>query len=379
MWLFSNEIPYSECLSGVLRFFFYIILTILHFEREALKLSNLAHTDSMMNEIRELLLNARQCVAVQVNTELLSTYWNIGKVIVEHEQENKDRADYGKQTLKQLSKELTKEFGKGFSVSNLYNMRLFYMHHQKFQTVSGKLSWSHYCELLTISDPDKRSFYEKETINSGWSIRELKRQISTSLYERLLLSEGKTNKETVLALAEKGIEMSAPSDIIKDPYVFEFLGVPENKPMLESDLEKALVAQIEKFLLELGRGFMFVGTQQRITLNNTHYYVDMVFYNKILRAYVLIELKTTKLTPEAAGQLNMYLNYYAAEVNDEHDNPPIGIILCTDKDSIAAEYALGGLSNNIFASRYVSYMPNKEQLIAQVEAVLDEWHKPEKE
>ena len=258
-------------------------------------------------------------------------------------------------------------------------MRLFYMHHQKFQTVSGKLSWSHYCELLTISDPDKRSFYEMETINSRWSIRELKRQISTSLYERLLLSEGKTNKETVLALAEKGIEMTTPSDIIKDPYVFEFLGVPENKPMLESDLEKALVAQIEKFLLELGRGFTFVGTQQRITLNNTHYYVDMVFYNKILRAYVLIELKTTKLTPEAAGQLNMYLNYYAAEVNDEHDNPPIGIILCTDKDSVAAEYALGGLSNNIFASRYVSYIPNKEQLIAQVEAVLKEWHKLEKE
>ena len=330
----------------------------------ALKLSNLTHTDSMMNEIRELLLNARQRVAVQVNTELLSTYWNVGKIIVEYEQESKDRADYGKQTLKELSKGLTKEFGKGFSVSNLYNMRLFYMHHQKFQTVSGKLSWSHYCELLTISDPDKRSFYEKETINSGWSIRELKRQISTSLYERLLLSEGKTNKETVLALAEKGIEMTTPSDIIKDPYVFEFLGVPENKPLLESDLEKALVAQIEKFLLELGRGFMFVGTQQRITLNNTHYYVDMVFYNKILRAYVLIELKTTKLTPEAAGQLNMYLNYYAAEVNDEHDNPPIGIILCTDKDSVAAEYALGGLSNNIFASRYVSYIPNKEQFIA---------------
>ena len=210
----------------------------------------------MMNEIRELLLNARQRVAVQVNTELLSTYWNVGKIIVEHEQENKDRADYGKQTLKELSKELTKEFGKGFSVSNLYNMRLFYMQHQKFQTVSGKLSWSHYCELLTISDLDKRSFYEKETINSGWSIRELKRQISTSLYERLLLSEGKTNKETVLALAEKGIEMATPLDIIKDPYVFEFLGVPESKPMLESDLEQALVAQIEKFLLELGRGRM---------------------------------------------------------------------------------------------------------------------------
>lgn len=231
----------------------YVILIIFYFER-GVKLSNLTHTNSMMNEIRELLLNARQRVAVQVNTELLSTYWNVGKIIVEHEQENKGRADYGKQTLKQLSKELTKEFGKGFSVSNLQFMRRFYQNYQIQQTVSVKLSWSHYCELLTISDPDKRSFYEKETINSGWSIRELKRQISTSLYERLLLSEGKTNKETVLALAEKGIEMSTPLDIIKDPYVFEFLGVPENKPMLESDLEKALVAQIEKFLLEFAVG-----------------------------------------------------------------------------------------------------------------------------
>mgnify|MGYP004538109855 CR=1 FL=1 len=342
-------------------------------------MNDLTYTNDMMKEIREVLLTARQRVASQVNTELLSTYWNIGKIIVQYEQENRERADYGRKSLKRISKDLTQEFGKGFSVSNLQFMRRFYQAYQIQQTVSVKLSWSHYCELLTISDPDKRSFYEKESINSGWSIRELKRQISTSLYERLLLSEGKANKETVLALAEKGIEMAKPLDIIKDPYVFEFLGVPENKPMMESDLEKALVTQIEKFLLELGRGFMFVGTQQRITLNNTHYYVDMVFYNKILRAYVLIELKTTKLTPEAAGQLNMYLNYYAAEVNDEFDNPPIGIILCTDKDSVAAEYALGGLSNNIFASRYVSYIPDKELLIAQVEAVLEEWHQKESE
>ena len=335
-------------------------------------MDDLTYTTSMIQEIKELLSGARQRVAVQVNTELLSTYWNVGRIIVEHEQNSQERAAYGKQTLKALSKELTKEFGKGFSVSNIQFMRRFYQTYQIQQTVSVKLSWSHYCELLTISDDNKRSFYEKEAINSGWSIREMKRQIATSLYERLLLSDGKANKEKVLALAEKGIEMAQPADMIKDPYVFEFLGLPENKPLMESDLEKALVEQIEKFLLELGRGFMFVGTQQRVTLNNTHYYVDMVFYNKILRAYVLIELKTVKLMPEAVGQLNMYLNYYAAEVNDEHDNPPIGIILCTDKDSVAAEYALGGLANNIFASRYVSYIPNKEQLIAQVEAVLQE-------
>ncbi|MCC2819969.1 PDDEXK nuclease domain-containing protein [Enterocloster sp. OA13] len=341
-------------------------------------MSDLSYTTSMVQEIKELLSGARQRAAVQVNTELLSTYWNIGRIIVEHEQNSQERAAYGKQTLKEVSKELSEEFGKGFSVSNIQFMRRFYLTYQIQQTVSVELSWSHYCELLTISDDDKRRFYEKEAINSGWSIRELKRQISTSLYERLLLSDGKANKEKVLALAEKGIEMARPADMIKDPYVFEFLGLPENKPLMERELEKALVEQIEKFLLELGRGFMFVGTQQRVTLNNTHYYVDMVFYNKILRAYVLIELKMVKLMPEAVGQLNMYLNYYATEVNDEHDNPPIGIILCTDKDSVAAEYALGGLSNNIFASRYVSYIPNKEQLIAQVEAVLQEWHSEKK-
>lgn len=329
---------------------------------------------NIISEIKDLLHLARERVAVSVNTELLSTYWHIGEIIVKYEQKDSERAEYGKQTLKEISKALTEEFGRGFSRSNLQNMRAFYLNYEKCQTLSGKLSWSHYCELLCISDKDKRSFYEKEAENAGWSIRELKRQISTSLYERLLLSDGKGNKETVLALSQKGIEMAKPRDIIKDPYVFEFLGLPEDKPILESDLEKALVAQIEKFLLELGRGFMFVGTQQRVTVNNTHYYVDMVFYNKILHAYVLIELKTTKLMPEAVGQLNMYLNYYAEEVNDEHDNPPIGIILCTDKDSIAAEYALGGLSNNIFASRYVSYIPDKELLIKQVEAVLKEWH-----
>lgn len=338
-------------------------------------MDGLQNTSSIVEEIRQVLADARGRAAIQVNVELLTAYWNIGRIIVEHEQDDPARAAYGKQTLRQLSKELTREFGKGFSVSNLQFMRRFYQNYQIQQAVSVALTWSHYCELLSISDPAKRGFYEKETVNCGWSIRELKRQIATSLYERLLLTEGKTNQKTVLALSQKGIELAQPIDLVKDPYVFEFLGIPENKPLLESDLERALVRQIEKFLLELGRGFMFVGTQQRVTLNNTHYYVDMVFYNKILRAYVLIELKTKKLTPEAVGQLNMYLNYYAAEVNDEHDNAPIGIILCTEKDSIAAEYALGGLSNNIFASRYISYIPNKEQLIAQVEAVLKQWHK----
>ena len=331
----------------------------------------------MITEIREILFTARGNVAQQVDNELLTAYWNIGRVIVEHEQESNERAGYGKDTMRQLSKTLSKEFGKGFSLSNIYNMRQFYLDYPKFQTLSGKLTWSHYCELMSISDLDRRSFYEKECERSGWSVREMKRQIASSLFERLLLSDGKANKEKVYELATKGQELTTPEDIVKDPYVFEFLGIPENKPVLESELEKALVRQIEDFMLELGRGFMFVGTQQRVTLNNTHYYVDMVFYNKELHAYVLIELKTVKLMPEAVGQLNMYLNYYAAEVNEPGDNPPIGIILCTDKDNVSAEYALGGLSNNIFASTYTYVIPEKEKLIAQVEAVLERWEDKE--
>ena len=331
--------------------------------------NNLIDNEVLVNEIACIITNARNNVSKQVNSELLNAYWNIGRVIVENELKN-NRGEYGKKQLLAISKNLTNKFGKGFSQSNLYNMKMFYTKYPIFQSVTGKLSWTHYCELLYISDDDKRSFYEKEAINSNWSVRELKRQISSSLFERLLLSNGEANKKKVLELALKGNEIAKPEDIVKDPYVFEFFGLPENKPMMESDLEEALVRQIEKFLLELGKGFMFVGTQQRVTFGNTHYYVDMVFYNKILRSYVLIELKTIKLMPEAVGQLNMYLNYYAAEVNDENDNPPIGLILCTDKGNVDMQYALGGLSNNIFASKYVTYMPDKEQLIAQVESVL---------
>ncbi|MBQ9279214.1 MAG: DUF1016 family protein [Lachnospiraceae bacterium] len=334
--------------------------------------SNELITTDMINEIKDIIDKAKKNVAKEINIELINAYWNIGRVIVEHEQNNNDRAEYGKQTLKELSKKLTNELGKGFSRSNLQNMRAFYLNYPKCQSLTGKLTWTHYCELLGISDKDKRSFYEKECEKSGWSVRELKRQIDTSLFERLLLSDGRANKEKVISLAETGIELNKPSDIIKDPYVFEFLGVPEDKPIMESDLEKALVAHIEKFLLELGRGFMFVGTQQRVTIDNEHYYVDMVFYNKILRAYVLIELKTRKLMAAAVGQLNMYLNYYNVEVNDADDNEPIGIILCTDKDDVAAEYALGGINNNIFASKYTYVIPDKEELIAQVEEVLKE-------
>lgn len=253
--------------------------------------------------------------------------WDIRRLIAEDEQENRERAQYGEQTLKTLSKRLTAEIGSGFSMTNLSFMRRFYLAYPKFQTVSEKSSWSHYCELLTISDDNKRCFYEKECIASKWSVRELKRQLDSSLHGPLLLSRGKENKEEAKRPAEKGQEIERPEDILKYPYAFGFVGLPEGKPAMEADLEDALASHIEKFLLELGKGSMSVGRQQRITSDNEHCYADMVFYGKILRAYVIIGLKTRKLLPAAAGQLNIYPDCCKAEANDADDNDPIGIIL----------------------------------------------------
>lgn len=326
----------------------------------------------MIEEIKDVIISSRNKIAYEVNNTMLLAYWNVGRIIVENEQNGNIKAEYGKQVMKELSKELRKILGSGFSVSNLFNMRKLYVTYPKFQTLSGKLSWSHYCELLSIENDDERGFYEKECINSNWSVRELKRQLETSLFERLLLSDGKNNKEKVYELSKVGQTLSMPEDILKEPYVFEFLDIKEPKPILEKDLERKLVKHMEEFLLELGKGFMFVGTQQRITLGNTHYYVDMVFYNKILKCYVLIDLKIGRMKPEYAGQMNMYLNYYNEEINDKDDNKPIGIILCKSKKDIAIDYALGGLSNNVFASTYTYYIPNKEQLINEVEKVLNE-------
>lgn len=324
----------------------------------------------MIEDIKGIIINSRNKIAYEVNNTMVLAYWNVGRIIVENEQNGNIKAEYGKQIMKELSKELRKVLGSGFSVSNLFNMRRFYLKYPKFQTVSGKLSWSHYCELLSIENDDERNFYEKECINSNWSVRELKRQLDTSLFERLLLSEGKENKKKVYELSKEGQTLNKAEDILKEPYVFEFLDVKEVKPILEKDLERKLVKHMEEFLLELGKGFMFVGTQQRITLGNTHYYVDMVFYNKILKCYVLIDLKIGQMKAEYAGQMNMYLNYYNEEINDEYDNKPIGIILCKRKKDVALEYALGGLSNNVFASTYTYYIPDKEQLISEVEKVL---------
>ena len=329
----------------------------------------------MIQEITNLVEEVKSSLSNEINKSIIYVYWNIGRIIVSNENEFNNRLEYGKEILKGLSDELTKYLGKGYSMSNLKYMRVFYKTYPNFDELNEKLSWSHYCELMIIKDKDKRNFYEKECINSNWSVRELKRQLDTSLFERLLLSDGKVNKEKVLALSKEGQILNKPSDIVKQPYVFEFLGIKEQKPILEKDLEYKLIRHIEDFLLELGKGFMFVGSQQRITLNNTDYYVDMVFYNKFLKSYVLIDLKMNNLKAENLGQMNLYLNYYEQVVNSEDDGKPIGIILCAEKDNIMLEFALGGLSNNIFASTYTYYIPNKEQLINEVEKVLNETEK----
>lgn len=329
--------------------------------------------NSLFKEIEDIIITNKTKVAYQINNILVETYFSIGKVIVENEQNGNIRAEYGKEVLLKLSKKLKDKYGSGYSLSGLYNMRLFYTRYKNFQPLAGKLSWSHYCYLIYIEDDDERSFYERECINCKWSKRELKRQIDSSLFQRLLLSNGKANKKKVYELSKKGQKISEPTDILKDPYVFEFLGIREEKPNLESDLEKRLVNHISEFLMELGKGFMYVGKQVRITLdNNTHYYVDLVFYNKILRSYVLIDLKMTDMRPEYVGQMNMYINYYNNEVRDEFDNETIGIILCKGKKDITLEYALGGMNNNIFASNYTYYMPNKEELIDEVKRTLKE-------
>lgn len=326
--------------------------------------------NNLLENIKKIIGQARKNVSQKINNELILTYWEIGKEISDSEKINNIDNNTSRQIILSLSKLLTQQIGKGFSRSNLFNMRKFYLTYPTVQTLSGQLSWSHICELLIIDDEHKRSFYEIEAVNSAWSVRELKRQLNSSLYERILLSKGKANKEKVLALAKKGQEIISVDDIIKDPYVFEFLGLTENKPLLEKDLELKLIRHIEAFLLELGKGFMFVGSQQRITINNTHYYVDMVFYNKILKSYILIELKTNKLNISDAGQLNTYLNYYKTEINEKNDNPPIGIILCAEKDEITAEYILGGYDNNVFASKFVTILPDKKKLIQEVKNII---------
>ncbi len=329
---------------------------------------------SFIKEIKQIIEESKKLVVRNVNTIMLHSYWSIGKRIVEEEQKGKVKSNYGDYIIRNLSKELTNEYGKGFSTTNLKMMRRFYNEYPIGQTLSDQLSWSHYLELLSVEDTNARSFYQHECENSNWSVRELDRQINSGLYERLLLSKGEVNKKLVLELANKGVEYQKPDSFIKDPMVLEFVGIPE-KPLLESDLEKAIRNHIEDFLLELGRGFMFVGSQQRISIAGINYYVDMVFYNKILKSYVLIDLKMNKLKPDNFGQMNMYVNYYKEEVNDEGDQDPIGIILCAKKEEALAKMSIMGIDNNIYAARYTTIIPNIEALQEEVEKVVKKFEK----
>jgi predicted nuclease of restriction endonuclease-like (RecB) superfamily len=322
---------------------------------------------SLLQTIGKLLENGRKQAFRAVDNILVKTYWEIGRRIVEHEQEGAEKAEYGSQLLKDLSRDLKLQYGKGFSKSNIYLMRLFYLRYEKFQTVSGKLTWSHYTELLSISDNLSRSFYEKQAINENWSVRELKRQRETGLFERIALSK---DKKGVLELSQKGQLIESPADIMKDPYVFEFLKMPEQDRYFERDLEKRLLDNLGHFLLELGKGFAFIGSQYRITLNNTHYYVDLVFYHRILKCFVLIDLKLGKVNHQDIGQMNLYLNYFKEEENTADDNPPIGIVLAADKDQILVDYATGSISNQLFVSKYLMYIPDKKLLEKELRLLL---------
>ena len=325
------------------------------------------HYNQLIFSIGDLLEEARKKVYSQINQILVKTYWQIGKRIIEFEQKGKEKAEYGTKLLDKLAIDLKLKYGKGFSRSNIVYMRLFFIKYPKSQTLSDQLSWSHYVELLMIDNTLERSFYEKQCIKERWSIRELKRQKNSALFERIALSK---NKKEVLELAQKGHIIKKAKDLVKDPYVLEFLGLSEVNKYSEKELEQKIIDNLQKFLLELGKGFAFVSRQFRITLGNRHYYVDLVFYHRILKCFVLIDLKIGEVTHADIGQMNTYLNYFKKEEMAKADKPPIGIILTKEKETIIIEYALGGLSNKLFVSKYKLYLPSKEELKKEIERIL---------
>ena len=298
-----------------------------------------------------------------MNTEMLNLYWNIGKAIMDIQQGD-ERANYGDYVLEKLSEKLTAEFGKGFSKRNLERMRKFYIYFPIATTLSSQLSWSHYLELLKIEEEPKRNFYMHECINSRWSVRELQRQRASLLYERLLLS---TDKKSVLELAENGQLLRNSKDLVKDPFVLEFLDIKENTRYLESDLEKNILEHLKEFLLELGKGFSYVGNQVRLTLEEDHFYPDLVFYNRLLKCFVIIDLKIGKVTHQDIGQMQMYVHYYDREIKQEEENSTVGILLSTTKNETVVKYTLPEDNKNIFSTTYQLHLPTEQELITAVE------------
>ena len=295
----------------------------------------------ILNEIKQIVKKARYASYMAVNHEMLKSYFEIGKRIVEEEQKGQKRAGYGEKLLERLSKELNEEFGKGFDASNLRHMRRFYLTYKKWETVSPKLCWSHYCELIKIKDDKKRRYYEKYIAEGNLSIRDLKRQIISFHYERLM------HKDPMPKQAE---------DVIKDPYIFDFIRSEGS----EKDIEEGIIGNIQRFLLELGQGFAFVARQKMIKIGKRQYFIDLLFYNTCLKCYVAVEIKNNAFSHRDAGQMNFYLNFIDKELNGE--NKPIGIILCRDRDKVKAEYATSGISHKVFVSKYMLFLPSKEEL-----------------
>ncbi len=321
----------------------------------------------ILKEIKKIIIRARYDAFTAVNTEMLKAYFEIGKKIIEEEQKGKNRAGYGQNLLEILSGELISEFGKGFDPSNLRRMRRFYLIYRKWETVSPKLTWSHYCEFIKIDDETKRKYFQKYAEQENLSVRDLKRQVHSLHYERLLLSK---NKKALIRYEKKGNVPAKSEELIKDPYVLEFLKLEEKNIYTEKELETRILDKLQTFMLELGQGFSFVARQKRININNDHYYIDLLFYNIYLKCYVLVDLKITKFKHEDAGQMNFYLNYIKKRFNRKGDNEPIGIILCTEKDNVQVEFALSGIGNKLFVSKYKLYLPTEKELKREIRELL---------
>ncbi len=309
------------------------------------------------NSIRSILESARNKAYHATNFAMVKAYWEIGKRIVE-EQGGPDRAEYGRGLIRELSARMTADFGKGFTTTNLKNMRTFYLVFQKGHTLCDQLSWSHYRLLMRVENVEARKFYLEESVRSNYSVRQLERQINSLFYERLLSSRDKKGVSREIHQIEPE---KKPEDIIRDPYVLEFLGLSQCEDYYESDLEKALLSHLQRFLLELGRGFCFVARQKHINFDGRHFYIDLVMYNFILKCFVLIDLKAGDLTHQDLGQMQMYVHYYEKELMNEGDNPPIGIVLCADKSDSIVRYTLPETEKNIFASKYKLYIPSEAE------------------
>lgn len=325
-----------------------------------------AQNKSFYHDIKSILQTARDNAYKSVNFIMVEAYWNIGKKIVEVEQNGETKAKYGSKLISELSKQLTVDFGSGFSARNIRNMRQLYNCFPIWQTVSAKLSWSHYLLILKIENEKAKDYYIQETIASNWSVRALERQINSLYYERLISSQ---EKQLVIQEAKentKNLQLTA-KDIIKDPYVLEFLDLKDNKSFRENELESALLEKIQEFLLELGRGFAFVSRQKRIKTQTSDFYIDLVFYNYLLKCFVLVDLKIGKLTHQDIGQIDMYVNMYDDLEKNESDNPTIGIILCTDKDETIVKYSHINSKDNLFVSKYQLYLPSEEELRREIE------------